>query len=102
MVFFCFVLLYDVELVSAVQQSEVALCVQVSPLLRLPPSPAPHASRSFTEHHAELPVLHRNFLPAIYFIYGSVSAACHPDHNFSPSSWVSFLVDGLLLSSLLI
>lgn len=64
--------------------------------------PAPSHLQVITEHHAELPVLHRNFLPAIYFMYGSVSAAYHPDHNFSPSSWVSFLVDGLLLSSLLI
>ena len=78
------------------------MCTCIPSLLRLPPSPAPHASRSFTEHHAELPVLYSNFLPAIYFMYGSVSAAYHPDHNFSPSSWVSFLVDGLLLSSLLI
>ena len=48
MVFFCFVLLYDVELVSAVQQSEVALCVHVSPrscapLPALHPTPLGHS-----------------------------------------------------------
>lgn len=89
--------------ISAVQQSENrSVCAHIPSLLRLPPTPAPQPSRSLTEHQAELPAACGNFLLVLDFIYGSVSAAYHPDHDFSPSSWVSFLVDGLLLSSLLI
>ena len=69
-----FFLIYDVEFISAVQQSEIALCVCIPPLscASLPPlhpSPLGHS-----EHQAELPVVCGNF---------SVSAAYHPDHDLS-------------------
>ena len=67
-------MLYNVVLVSAVQPSESAIYIHVSPpsWTSLPlPSPIPPIS-VITEHRAELPVLYSRFPLAIDFTHGSV------------------------------
>ena len=66
-------LLYNVVLVSSVQQSESTICIPISPpsWTSLPPTTIPRISVT-TEHQAELPVLYSRLPLAIYFTHGSV------------------------------
>ena len=68
-------MLYNVLLVSALQQPESALTVYIYPLpceqLSLLLS---HSSRVLTEAQAGLPVLYSNFPPIIYFTHVCVHA----------------------------
>ena len=66
-------MLYNIVLVSAVQQSESAICIRVSPppLASLPL----HLHPSFqvtAKHRVEPPALYSNFLLVIYLTYGDV------------------------------
>ena len=54
-------------LVSAVQQSESAICTYIASLLRFLPPPSISPLQVITEHWAELPVLCSSFPLAIYF-----------------------------------
>ena len=78
--FFCIgiQLLYNVVLVSAVQQCESATCTHTSPpsWASLPPSVPP--LWGITEHQAELPALHGRFPLAVYFTHGSVNMSVLP------------------------
>ena len=76
-------------LVSAVQQCESAVCIDIyiPSLLNLLPKPLPIPPLYvITEHQAELPVLHGGFPLAIYFIHGSIYLSklfdyCHDAYN---------------------
>ena len=59
-------MLYNVVLVSAVQQSKSAVCIHISPPHNIPPLLV------ITEHRAELPVLYGSCPLAICFTHGSV------------------------------
>ena len=80
-------LLQNVVLVSAVQQSESAICIHLSPYpLPLassshPPYPTPQV---VTKHRADLPVLCSCFPLAIYFTFGSVYMSM-PLSHFVPA-----------------
>ena len=68
---------YNVMLVSAVQLSESAVCIHISPypLPLVSPSVPPSLSHPLyviTKHWADLPVLCGCFPLAIYFMFGSV------------------------------
>ena len=68
-------LLYNVVLVSAVQQSESAICIHISPpsWTSLPPHTPPiPPTQVKTEHGAELPALYSRLPLAICFTHGSV------------------------------
>ena len=67
-------LLYNVVLVSAVQRSESAICIHISPpsWTSLPPPHIPPI-QVITEHRAEIPVLYRRFPLAICFTHGSIN-----------------------------
>ena len=54
-------------LVSAVKQSESAICTYIASLLRFLPRPSISPLQVITEHWAELPVLCSSFPLAIYF-----------------------------------
>ena len=67
-------------LVSAVQQSESAICMYIYIYIYLLPlDPASHPSKTVTEHQAEFPVLHSNFLLAIYFTHSKHSKLVSSD-----------------------
>ena len=64
-------MLYNVVLVSAVQEHESVICIH----LALPSTaslPTPTHPFILTDPGAELPVLYSSFLPATYFTWGSV------------------------------
>ena len=67
-------MLYTVVLVSAVEQSESAICIHISPY-PLPLEPSSHTSipplKVITEHQAEHPVLYSSFPLAIYLTHRS-------------------------------
>ena len=66
-------MLYNVVLVSAVEQSESAICIYISPLSWASlPHPLIPPLQVITEHRAELPVLYSSFPLAIYVTHGSV------------------------------
>ena len=75
-------------LVSAVQWSESAICIDIFPpswtsfLLHSPS----HPSRSSKKHWAELPVLYSRFPLAIYFTHGSVYMSILISQFLPPSS----------------
>ena len=85
-VFFSFQvqLLYNVGLVSAVQQCESATCIRLSYLLSLP-APVPPLL-VITEHRAELPVLDSSFPLAVYFTK-TVVCICQCHSVQIPSPW---------------
>ena len=67
-------LLYNVVLVSAVEQSESAVCVHICPLPLEPPS-QPRLHPTPLSHHRPpswVPVLYGSFPLTIYFTHGSV------------------------------
>ena len=64
-------MLYNVTLVSSVQQHESAVCIQ-DPLPLKPLSHTPIPDPGLSDHQAELPVLHGSFLPAVYFTQGGL------------------------------
>ena len=75
--FSCFIgvqLLYNGVLISAVQRSESAMCIPISPpsWTSLPPQPPIPPIQVITERQAELPVLYSRFPLAICFTHGSV------------------------------
>ena len=71
-------MLYNVVLVSAIQQCEpatsvcVCVCVYVPSLSNLPPTPSFHPFCAVTEHDIKLPASYSKFLLAICFTYGNV------------------------------
>ena len=72
-------MLYNVVLVSAIQQRNSQKYTNVPSLLKLASTPyfIP-ALYAFTEHWVELPVLHSSFPLAIYFTYGKFdSGQCY-------------------------
>ena len=68
-------LLYNVVLVSAIQQDESAIIIHISPpsWASLPLPTASHLPQVITECQAGLPILYNNFSPAIHFTHDSVS-----------------------------
>ena len=67
-------LLFNVVLVSAVQQCESAICIRIFPPSRasLPPPPPFHPSRHDTAPSWAPCAIYSRFPPAIYFTHGSV------------------------------
>ena len=81
-------MLYNVVLVSTVQQSESAICIHIPPypLPLDPPSRPPYPiPLGRTKHQADLPVLCSSFPLAIYFTVGSVYMSVLLSH-FIPAS----------------
>ena len=88
-------LLYNVVLVSAVQRSESAICIHISPLLDFLPI------QVTTEHWVEFPMLYSRFSLVIYFIHISVYMSI-PISQFipTPSHCISHIFFFLQKSSL--
>ena len=70
-------MLYNVVLISSVQQRESAMCVPISPLLEPPSTPHPVV----TEHRAELPVLYNSFPLAVLHMVACVWEKAMATHS---------------------
>ena len=80
-------MLYNVLLVSAVPQSESAICIHISPpLLDLPSTHYPSHSSPSSQSRVEFPVLYSRFPLAIYFKQGSVFMSNLISQFIPPSS----------------
>ena len=70
-------MLYNAVLVSAVQQSESAICIHISPLFWFP------SHSVTTENWVEFPVLYSRFSLVIYFIHGINGLQIYVNPNFA-------------------
>ena len=99
--FFFFIgvhLLYNVVLVSAVQQSELSICIYISPPSSISyPTFLPRPIHlCLIEYQAELPILHKRFLLGICFTHGSAHTSI-PVSQFIPQPLLCLYVCFLFL-----
>ena len=76
-------MLYSVVLASAVQQSESAICILISPYtlpLACPSHPPYPTLQVIAKHRADLPVRCSCFPLAVYFTFGSVYMSVLPSY----------------------